>query len=131
MAWCRGLPHHGISDRCGMQLHVAVGASRTRENRFSLAVMLSHAAREGRGYLALIVRSRSFVRGAAATRPTCLHGHLGISGGAEAAFLRLASIIFASRLTSTNFRRSAAGREESGPAHIPMMLRVIWTGVRM
>ena len=63
--------------------------------------------------------------------PPCLSNHRGIIGGAGAAFWRLAWIIFAPRQTCTNFRNSAEGREESDPAHIPIMLRVIWTGVRM
>ena len=67
----------------------------------------------------------------ATKRPPCRSGHLGIIGGAEAAFWRLAWIILAPRVTCTNFRNSAEGREESGPPHIPMMLRAIWTGVRM
>ena len=63
--------------------------------------------------------------------PPCRSSHLGIIGGAEAAFWRLAWIIFAPRRTCMNFRSSAEGREGSGPAHIPMVLRVIWTGVSM
>jgi hypothetical protein len=85
------------------------------------------------GRLTQVVTSRSLLRGGALPTqpPPCLSIHLGIIGGAEAAFWRLAAIIFAPRQTCTNFRSSAEGREGSGPARIPMMLRVIWTGVRI
>src|ERR1019366_7660225 len=63
--------------------------------------------------------------------PAYPSSHLGIIGGAEAAFWRLAWIIFAARQTCTDFRSSAEGRHGAWPAHIPIMLRVIWTGVRI
>jgi len=34
-------------------------------------------------------------------------------------------------LTRTSFRKFSDGFEGSGPLHMPAMLRVIWTGVRM